>query len=86
MSEKIVKNKKILLILFLLASISFAIPSILYYLKNKTILYFDEYFNFLLNNTYMLEQAIIYIIILIILTILYFVIIKNRQKIFKNTK
>ena len=89
MSEKIVKivkNKKILLILFLLASISFAIPSILYYFKNKTILYFDEYFSFLLNNTDIVMQAIIYIIILTILTILYFLIIKNRQKKFKNTK
>ena len=65
----------------------FALPSIYYMLKNGTVLQFDQYFKFCLsNNGSRFEQAIIYIIILALLTIFYFLIVKNREKIFKNTK
>ena len=72
--------------LFIIFSILYAIPSIIYYAINKTVLNFTEEFKFLLHNTNRTEQAIIYLIILIGLTILYFLIIKNREKIFKNVK
>ena len=64
----------------------FAVPSIIYYINNKTVFQFDQWFKFLLNNTDRFEQTIIYLIVLTILTILYIILIKNRKKIFKNTK
>lgn len=71
---------------FILACIMFAIPSIIYYTKNKTIYRFDKWFKFRLNDTNRLDQTIIYIIILVVLTVLFYIIIKNREKIFKKTK
>ena len=84
--QKLTENKKILLIIFAIASIMFAIPSIIYMINNGTVLNFDEYFKFCLNDSNRLGQTTIYIIILTILTITYFLIIKNREKIFKNNK
>ena len=74
------------MLVFLLASILFAIPSIQYLLENRTIQNFNEYFKFCLNDTSRLEQTLIYIIILTVLTIFYFLIIKNRNTLFKNNK
>ena len=84
--QKLTENKKILLIIFAIASIMFAIPSIICMINNGTVLNFDEYFKFCLNDSNRLGQTTIYIIILTILTITYFLIIKNREKIFKNNK
>ena len=86
--KKIINDKEsiILKILFVLASVMFAVPSIIYYINNKTVFQFDQWFKFLLNNTDRFEQTIIYLIVLTILTILYIVLIKNRKKVFKNTK
>ncbi len=84
--QKLTENKKILLIIFAIGSIMFAIPSIIYMINNRTVLNFDEYFKFCLNDSNRLGQTTIYIIILTILTIAYFLIIKNREKIFKNNK
>ena len=86
--KKIINDKEsiILKILFVLASVMFAVPSIIYYINNKTVFQFDQWFKFLLNNTDRFEQTIIYLIVLTILTILYIILIKNRKKIFKNTK
>ena len=86
--KKIINEKEsiILKILFVLASVMFAVPSIIYYINNKTVFQFDQWFKFLLNNTDRFEQTIIYLIVLTILTILYIVLIKNRKKVFKNTK
>ena len=89
MKEKIVNfidSKKVIMLVFLLASILFAIPSIQYLLENRTIQNFNEYFKFCLNDTSRLEQTLIYIIILTVLTIFYFLIIKNRNTLFKNNK
>ena len=74
------------MLVFLLASILFAIPAIQYLLENRTIQNFNEYFKFCLNDTSRLEQTLIYIIILTVLTIFYFLIIKNRNTLFKNNK
>ena len=85
------KNKKMankcLSVIFIIVNILFAMPSIFYYIEHKTILKFEPYFKFLLNDSiYRGEQTIIYIVILAILTILYFLIIKNRKEIFENIK
>ena len=86
--KKIINDKEsiILKILFILASVMFVVPSIIYYINDKTVFQFDQWFKFLLNNTDRFEQTIIYLIVLTILTILYIVLIKNRKKVFKNTK
>lgn len=79
-------KSKILKPLFIIVSVMFVIPSIIYLLQNKTVFLFNEYMNFFLNDTNRFIQAITYIVLLTILTILYFLIIKNRKKIFKSTK
>ncbi len=84
--KQFIDSKKQILLLFLLISIIFAIPSISYLLENKTILHFDAYYQFCLNNSDRVGQTIIYIAILTLLTIFYFLIIKNRNTIFKNMK
>ena len=89
MKEKVIEfmnSKKLLLIVLVLTAIIFAIPSINYLLENKTILNFNEYFKFCLDDTNRIEQTIIYLIILTLLTICYFLIVKNREKLFKNNK
>lgn len=87
--EKIYKKENIGILLkasFIISVIIFAIPSIKYYLQHRTIYKFEEWFKYLLKDTDRLEQTIIYIIILISMTLIYFLIIKNRNKIFKNNK
>lgn len=83
---KLINSKKILLITFVITAILFAIPSISYLIQNRTILNFSEYFKFCLNDTNRVEQTILYLGILTVLTILYFLIIKNRKEIFKKDK
>lgn len=73
-------------ILFAIACIIFAIPSIAYYIENKTIFQFNQWFKFLLNSSDRIGQTIIYLIIILVITILYFEILKKRKTIFKNTK
>ena len=81
------KEANILKILFILSSIIFAIPSIIYLIENKTIYKFEPYFKYLLNNNInTLYQTFIYIIILAILTVIYYLIIKTREEIFKTKK
>ena len=70
----------------MLASILFVTPSVKYVLENKTVLNFNEYFRFTLDDTNRIEQSIIYLVILTILTIFYYFIVKNRGKLFKNNK
>lgn len=86
-----IKNKKIekniILFLFLVTSFIFAIPSIIYYIKNKTLLNFEASYLFLLTDSISaMSQAVIYLIMFAILTILYFKVIKNRKDLFKNSK
>ena len=81
------KKNKVILGLFIISSLIFAMPSIFYYIEHKTIFKFEPYFKFLLNDYIdRVEQTIIYIVILLILTILYFLIIKKRKEIFENNK
>lgn len=77
---------KIIKPIFIILLIISTIPSIIYLIQNKTILNFDKYFTILFNDTDKLEQTLIYIIVLAIITTLYVLILKNRDKIFKNIK
>lgn len=89
MKEKVVgfiSSKKVIMIVFILVSILFAIPSIQYLFENKTILNFNEYYKFCLDDSSRVEQTIIYSAILTVLIIFYFLIVKNREKLFKNNK
>ncbi|MBR3250064.1 MAG: hypothetical protein IKF83_05190 [Clostridia bacterium] len=83
-----VKNKYLKQLLFII-SICFAIPSVVFFLKNKTILNFTsdlEYKFLLTDNIDRLFQAIIYAIIIGIFIACYWLIIKNRKKLFKDEK
>lgn len=83
------KDKRISIILnllFIISCIMFAIPSMIYYIKNKTVFQFEQWFKFLLNDTNRIDQTLLYILILAIMTIFYFLIVKNRERIFKNKK
>lgn len=89
MKEKVIQfvySKKLILIIFVLLAILFGIPSMKYLLENKTVLNFNEYFKFSLEDTNRIDQTIMYIVILTALTIFYFLIVKNRDKLFKNNK
>lgn len=82
-------NKKfnfILKIFFIISCIAFSIPSLVYYIKNKTVFKFEQWFRFLLNDSDRISQTLIYILILCAMTIGYYLIIKNRKSIFKNIK
>lgn len=85
-TKNLLKDKKIILGLFIIAAIMFAIPSIGYILQNGTVLNFNEYFKFCLKDSNRVDQAMMYIAILVILTIGYFLILKNRKSLFKNVK
>lgn len=83
------QNKKLELIkiLFIIVSVLFAMPSIIYLIQKETVLKFGPYFHFLYDMPVSrATQTLLYLFILVILAILYFSIIKNRKKIFKNTK
>lgn len=81
------KKNSMIAILFLISCILFAIPSICFYTKYKTVLNYPFEFKFLLTNRIsQIWQGIIYFIIILIITIFYILIIKNRRKIFNTNK
>ena len=80
------KLNMLLKILFIVSCLLFAVPSICYYFEMGTILEFDRYYQFLLNKTDIKIQTVWYLIILSIITITYYVIIKKRNKIFRDFK
>ena len=85
--EKINDKLNIFLkILFIVSCLIFAVPSICYYIEMGTILEFDRYYQFLLNNTNIKIQTVWYLVILTIITLTYYFIIKKRNNIFKNFK
>lgn len=74
-------------ILFILTSILFAMPSILYIIEKKTVFQFGPYFQFLYDMPVSrATQTLLYIAMLVILSVLYFIIIKKRRELFKSTK
>ena len=84
LKDKISNN--LIKILFVIVCIMFAIPSIKYYINNKTTFKFEQWFKFLLNDTNRISQTYIYVLIICALILLYFLIVKNREKIFKSNK
>ena len=76
----------IIKIVFALLCVTFSIPSVKYLVENGTLLNFDTYFKFLMDDSDRLNQTLIYMAILLGMTVLYFLIIKNRNKIFKKNK
>lgn len=77
---------KILKIVFIILSILFVLPSILYLARYKTIYQFNQWFLFALNSSNRISQTILYFMLLLAITIIYILIIKNRNKIFKSFK
>ena len=88
MKEKLEKiNKPILLkIVFIISSFLFIVPSLKYFIENKTVYKFEQWFKFLLDDSNRMNQTILYVIVLSIITLFYILIIKNRNKLFKNFK
>lgn len=80
-----VKNK-VLPIMFLLVSVLFTIPSIIFLIKNKTVFEFTKYYKFFINDVNPILQTLIYIFLLLVLTIIYLIIAKKQKDIFKNLK
>lgn len=82
------KNKiDINLILLAISSLLFALPSVLFYIKNKTILNFEYEFKFLLSNIISRKvQGIVFLILLLTIIYFYIKVVKNRNKIFKTNK
>lgn len=85
-SKAKIEMKKNLKIVFIILCALFAVPSICYYINKGTILNFDRYYQFLLNNTDIMKQTECYILILTMITLCYILIIKNRKELFKNIK
>lgn len=74
-------------ILFIIASLLFAMPSIIYLVQKKTVYQFGPYFQFLYDaQVSRVTQTLLYIFVLAILAIVYFVIIKKRKELFQNMK
>lgn len=82
------KSKKtgIFKYLYIIVSLVFILPSLRYLVEHKTVLGFDKWFLFLLNDSSRETQTIQYIFILALITIVYILIIKYRQKLFDNIK
>lgn len=79
-------KNKILKILFLILAICFAIPSIVFWITNGTIYKFNDFFHFFINGKNIELQAAVFVIMLILITIVYLLIIKKQNKIFKDIK
>ena len=78
-------KEKSLKTIFIILSILFAIPSIIYWIQNKTVMGFSTYFNFFINtNINKIFSTIVYLTIFISMMVLYFYIIKRN--LFKNLK
>ncbi len=81
------KTNNLIKILFILASILFAMPSIIYFIQKRTTLQFGPYFQFLYDAPISrATQTLLYLFLLAILATLYLTIVKRRKDIFKNTK
>ncbi len=78
-------KSKIIKISFIILSILLIIPSIKYLAENKTVMGFNIYFNFFLNNDISkILSTSIFLILFILLIIMYFII--NKTKCFKDVK
>ena len=72
--------KKYLKYGYIIVSILLVIPSIIYLIRNGTIIGFNLYFNFFLNDkTNKIISTTCYLLLLIVLSILYIIMIKNKN-------
>ena len=77
------KNTKIL---FIILSIVFIIPSIIYFIKNGTILGFENYYNFFIDDgKNKVLSTVVYLLIFLSLSAIYLYFIKKNDS-FKNIK
>lgn len=87
--EETIKNL-LIKIMYVITSLLFTIPSIIYLIQNKTVYNFIYVFSYFFTKkvlpTDYYINTIIYIVIFAVLFLLYFYILKNISKIFKNTK
>ena len=79
-------NDSIFKTIFIILSVLFATPSIIYLIKHKTVFGFSNYYRYLLNGSTPVLQAVVFICIFIMITVVYLVITKKQEKIFKNFK
>lgn len=88
--KKQIETTKIIQIIYLICSIVFVIPSIIYLAENKTVYRFTQVFTYtFVKSTSNLENymnAIIYILLFSVLFFCYFYLLKNSKKIFKSKK
>ena len=84
------KKDKMLIYLMVLISIILCIPTITYLFNNRTVHEFDAYYTYTLvksdNEFVRIGSGIIVIGLLLVFSILYILIIKKEDKIFKNVK
>jgi len=79
-------KNKITKVGFIILSILFIIPSVIYLIQNKTVYGFSTYYNFFINeNADKMISTILYLMILLLLFVLYLIIIK-RKDMFKDIK
>ena len=84
-SEKI--KKVVMISSYIILSVLFAIPSLIWILQNKTIYGFRSTFKYLLtDNINRIEQMLVFLIIFSAISIMYLIILKNYKKIFQNVK
>lgn len=84
------KNKKWVLTLFIAVVVCFALPSILYLIKNQSIYWFTYQWTFIFKtpNTALLREinTICFVGIMSMMFILYMLVVKHCNKIFENKK
>lgn len=79
-------KNRILKTSFILLSILLIIPSVIYLAQNKTILGFDTYYNFFVNeNVNKIFSTVIYLILFLTIMIVYLAMLRQKQ-LFKDIK
>lgn len=91
MLEKIKQNKsKIIIIVFMIATLGFVLPSIIYLVQNKTIYKFVWVWTYLfkrpIDQSEKMLNAVLFFAFFSALFLCYFLIIKNYRKLFKTKK
>lgn len=88
--KKQIESTTIIKGIYILCSILFTIPSIIYLAKNKTVYYFTQVFTYtFVKSSSMAENCIntiIYLLLFFTLFFCYFYILKNINKVFKTKK
>lgn len=88
--KKQIESTTIVKAIYILCSILFAIPSIIYLVKNKTVYYFTQVFTYtFVKSSTMAENCIntiLYLLLFFVLFFCYFYLLKNISKVFKTKK